>query len=133
MIAVSDACALTTPGELADVVGFRFLPGHDVTAETGWTTACAWVQSVAAGKSPYNVNIRALASGTLTAFGKMAGSAPVAGLADEAYVLDDGRQVAMRFGSVIVLVAGARGIDGKGVPASAVGALARLIASRLMG
>ena len=88
---------------------------------------------MAAGESPYNVNIRALADGTLIAFAKMAGSTPVAGLADEAYVFDDGRQVAMRFGSVIVLVAGAAGSMAIGVPASAVGALARLIASRLMG
>ena len=63
----------------------------------------------------------------------MAGSTPVSGLADEAYVLDDGRQIAMRFGSAIVLVAGARGLDGKGISASALAVLAQIIASRLEG
>ena len=131
VVEIPDTCTLTTPGELADVVGFHFLPGQDASAATGWSSACAWVQAVAVGEAPYNVNIRALAEGSLTAFGKLAGATPVAGLADEAYVFDDGRQVAMRFGSVIIVVGGARGIDGDGVPASAVGALARLIASRL--
>jgi hypothetical protein len=131
VVTVPDACALTDAGELGKVLGYPFFDGQDVTAEVGWTTSCAWVESVYAGESPYNVNIRALADGTLIAFSKMAGSKPITGLADEAYVLDDGRQIAMRFGSVVVLLAGARGLDGKGISASALGVLAEIIASRL--
>ncbi len=131
-IAVPGACTLTTPGELATVVGMRFNDGRDVTAELGgWTSACSWLQSVGAGEAAYAVNTRVLAEGTLVAFRTMAGATAVPGLADEAFVWDDGRQVAMRFGSVVVMVAGARDVDGGGVPASATGALARLIASRL--
>lgn len=131
-IAVPGACTLTTPGELATVVGMRFNDGRDVTAELGgWTSACSWLQSVGAGEAAYAVNTRVLAEGTLVAFRTMAGATAVPGLADEAFVWDDGRQVAMRFGSLVVMVAGARDVDGGGVPASATGALARLIASRL--
>lgn len=37
----------------------------------------------------------------------------------------------MRFGELVAVVASARGIDGNGVPASAVEALARLVAERI--
>ena len=63
VVTVTDACALTDAGELGKVLGYPFLDGQDVTAEVGWTTSCAWVESVDAGESPYNVNIRALGSG----------------------------------------------------------------------
>jgi hypothetical protein len=130
-IGVPDTCALVSPAEIETAVGMAFEPGQDVTAETGWSSACAWVQQVPAGQSPYNVNVKVLATGTLVTFAKMAGARPVAGLGDEAYAFDDGRQIAIRFGQLVAVVAGARGIDGKGVPATAVEALARLVAGRI--
>lgn len=132
-IGVPDICALVTPAEIEAVVGMAVDAGQDVTAETGWSSACAWVQTVAAGTAPYNVNVKVLAHGTLAAFKTISGAHPVAGLADEAYAFDDGRQVALRFGELVAVVAGARGIDGNGVPASAVEALARLMADRIRG
>jgi hypothetical protein len=79
------------------------------------------------------VNLKVLAQGTLVTFATMKGASPVTGLGDEAYAFDDGRQIAIRFGELVAVVAGARGIDGKGVPATAVEALARLIAVRIVG
>jgi hypothetical protein len=132
-VEVPDTCALVTAAEVEAAIGMAVKPGQDVTAQTGWSSACAWVQEAVTGEPTYAVNLKVLAQGTLATFATMNGASPVTGLGDEAYAFDEGRQIAIRFGELVAVVAGARGIDGKGVPATAVEALARLIAARIAG
>lgn len=125
------ACGLVTPADIKAATGLAVNAGQDITAETGWTSACAWSTQAARGEGSYGVQVKFLARGTLATIGKMADATPIAALSDEAYAFDKGRQVAMRFRDVIAIVAGGRGIDGKGVPATAVEALVRLVAQRV--
>ena len=105
-------CPVATERHLEAVVALAMEGLADTTGGDGWSRACAWLQPLDNAQAPYTVTLEVGWAGTLHDYGSIPGAIRIVGLADDAVAFDAGRQIAVRSGELVVVVADSRSDGG---------------------
>jgi hypothetical protein len=114
-------CPFVAPERFGTVIS-RAIDGlAATTAEDEWSSVCAQVWAAEARHAPYKVTVAIAWYGTLDEYASLPGATPLDDLADEAYVLDAGRQLALRSGELVAVVTTSRAAGSSAATAEALG------------
>jgi hypothetical protein len=97
-------CPLISAADLDGVVALAVSGLNDTTAVDSWSRACAWPTASGGSGERNLLTIQIGWQGSLHEYSGMPGANPIAGLADEAYALDDGSRIALRSGELVAVV-----------------------------
>ena len=97
-------CPIIGVAELDGVVARAVSGLQDTTAADGWSRACAWLRASGGSGEPDLLTVQIGWQGSLHEYSALPGASPIAGLADEAYALDDGDRIALRSGELVAVV-----------------------------
>ena len=99
-----EGCPLIGAADLGGVVARAVSGLNDTTAADGWSRACAWLRASGGSGEPDLLTVQIGWQGSLHEYSALPGANQIAGLADEAYALDDGDRIALRSGELVAVV-----------------------------
>ena len=105
-------CPLATERNLEAVVASAVEGLADSAGGDGWSRACARLRPLDNPQAPYTVTLEIAWAGTLHDYTSIPGAIRIVGLADDAVAFDASRQIALRSGELVVVVADSRSAGG---------------------